>query len=109
VPGRLPELRRLDCGCLGRADLRICLGTRVQSLFTVAAVCGTKNIVAIIPFRRTVDMTLEHQMTHHLKTGGPLGTTEGAPIGARQYWEMSELHVPGRASTPSSGCLVATG
>ena len=30
-------------------------------------------------------MTLEHEMTYHLKIRGPLGTTEGSPIGARQY------------------------
>ena len=40
-------------------------------------------------------MTLEHEMTYRLKTRGPLGTTNGSPIGARQYWEMSEATLTG--------------
>jgi hypothetical protein len=40
-------------------------------------------------------MTLEHEMTYRLKIRGPLGTTEGSPIGARQYWEMSEATLSG--------------
>lgn len=40
-------------------------------------------------------MTLEHEMTYRLKTRGPLGTTDGSPIGARQYWEMSEATLTG--------------
>jgi hypothetical protein len=40
-------------------------------------------------------MTLEHELTYRLKVRGPLGTTEGSPIGARQYWEMSEATLTG--------------
>lgn len=40
-------------------------------------------------------MTLEHEMTYRLKTRGPLGTTDGSPIAARQYWEMSEATLIG--------------
>jgi len=33
---------------------------------------------------------LEHVLTYHFKTRGPLGDTDGSPRGARQYWEMTE-------------------
>jgi hypothetical protein len=34
--------------------------------------------------------SLEYEMTYRFRVRGPLGTTEGSPRGARQYWEMSE-------------------
>jgi len=38
---------------------------------------------------------LEHVLTYHFKTRGPLGDTEGSPRGARQYWEMTEGSLEG--------------
>ena len=32
---------------------------------------------------------LEHALTYRFSTRGPLGTTEGSPLGTRQYWEMT--------------------
>jgi hypothetical protein len=40
-------------------------------------------------------MKLEHEMIYRLTNRGPLGTTEGSPRGARQYWEMSEATLVG--------------
>jgi hypothetical protein len=33
---------------------------------------------------------LQHEMTYRLKVTGPLAATEGSPVGAREYWEMTE-------------------
>jgi hypothetical protein len=35
-------------------------------------------------------LTLQPEMIYRFKVRGPLGTTEGSPRAARQYWEMSE-------------------
>jgi hypothetical protein len=32
---------------------------------------------------------LEHVLTYHFKTRGPVGDTNGSPRGATEYWEMS--------------------
>lgn len=39
--------------------------------------------------------TLEHEMTLRLQTRGPLASTDGSPLGARQYWEMTEGELSG--------------
>jgi hypothetical protein len=33
---------------------------------------------------------LQFEMTYHLRVNGPLAATEGSPVGAHVYWEMSE-------------------
>ena len=33
---------------------------------------------------------LKHEMTYRLKVTGPLTATEGSPVGAREYWQMTE-------------------
>jgi hypothetical protein len=35
-------------------------------------------------------ITLQHEMTYQLKVTGPLNATEGSPVGAREYWKMTE-------------------
>ena len=35
-------------------------------------------------------MKLEPEMTYRFKVRGPLAATEGSPVGAREYWEMTE-------------------
>jgi hypothetical protein len=32
---------------------------------------------------------LEHVLDYRFQTRGPFGETEGSPVGARQYWEMT--------------------
>lgn len=34
-------------------------------------------------------LRLHHEMTYRFTVTGPMAATEGAPTGARQYWEMS--------------------
>ena len=35
-------------------------------------------------------ISLQHEMTYRFKVSGPLAATEGSPVGAREYWEMTE-------------------
>jgi hypothetical protein len=35
-------------------------------------------------------IALKHEMTYRLKVTGPLAATDGSPVGAREYWEMTE-------------------
>ena len=40
-------------------------------------------------------IALHHEMTYRLKVSGPLAATEGSPVGAREYWEMTEGELVG--------------
>ena len=40
-------------------------------------------------------MKLEAEMTYRLKVRGPLPATEGSPVGACEYWEMTEGTITG--------------
>jgi hypothetical protein len=40
-------------------------------------------------------IALTHEMIYRLTNKGPLGTTDGSPRGARQYWEMSHATLSG--------------
>jgi hypothetical protein len=40
-------------------------------------------------------ITLTHEMIYRLKMVGPLPTTKGAPVGEREYWEMSDGELMG--------------
>jgi len=35
-------------------------------------------------------LTLHYEMTYRFRIRGPLRSTDGSPLGARQYWEMTE-------------------
>ena len=35
-------------------------------------------------------LELQHEMTYRLRVTGPLAATEGSPLGAREYWEMTD-------------------
>jgi Protein of unknown function (DUF3237) len=39
---------------------------------------------------------LEHEMTYRFKVSGPLAATEGSPVGAREYWEMTSGTLTGK-------------
>jgi hypothetical protein len=45
-------------------------------------------------------IALELEMTYRLKVTGPLAATEGSPVGAREYWEMTEGHLTGKRIRP---------
>jgi hypothetical protein len=36
---------------------------------------------------------LEREMTYRVRPRGPLGRTDGSPIGLREYWEFNEAEL----------------
>ena len=40
-------------------------------------------------------ISLQHEMTYQFKVRGPLAATQGSPVGAREYWEMTEGKLSG--------------
>jgi hypothetical protein len=41
-------------------------------------------------------LRLEEEMIYRLKVRGPLGSTDGSPRGAREYWEMTDGSLTGK-------------
>ena len=54
-------------------------------------------------------IALEYEMTYRLKVTGPLAATDGSPVGAREYWEMTKATSPANTSRQRSQCLEVTG
>ena len=52
-------------------------------------------------------LKLKHEMTYRFSVKGPMASTEGSSIGAREYWEMTEGTLAGerisaRIATPGA-------
>jgi hypothetical protein len=53
-------------------------------------------------------LALQPEMTYRFKVTGPLAATEGSPVGAREYWEMTEAgdRIKAKVAMPGGDWMV---